>query len=237
MFFSFEAPKKIDPRPWLQIEQQGRMGSCAGHAGTSVSEYINWVDTGGGIVQLSRMFCYIAGQQESGISGDQGATITGVIQALKKMGICLEETFPYPSSYSDRLSPEAVSEAAQHKILQHSVLKSYDEVFQYLAAGLGAVEIGIPWTSSLANNRDGVIEAAAGQNYGGHALAIIGYTERKWPIMANSHGTGWGKNGFAEIHPRLFDEWGRDSYSELIGISDLQEYGVRELSFLENVRW
>ena len=127
--------------------------------------------------------------------------------------------------------------------MAHSILRSYDDVFQFLASGTGAVEIGIPWRGSFANN-DGVVDVAAGGTYGGHDVAIVGYVAdkkddrgRKFLILANSHGRQWGNNGFALIAPRLFDEWGRDNYSEMIGMSDLEEYRPRRVDWIQDSPW
>lgn len=237
---TFDAPEAIDPRGWLKIEDQGQVGSCSGHAMSSCCEVLNWIDTAGGEVQLSRMFAYLMGQKEDGIRGDNGATISGVVKSAKRNGICLESTFPYPGRYVSEIPDAAVGEAKDHKILQHQPLSNYADCFRWLATGAGVIEIGIPWRSDLANNRNGVIEQAGGQNYGGHALAIVGYTTRKdssgrnYLIMANSHGTGWGKNGFAEIAPSLFDAWGRDSYSEMIGVTDIEEFDGGRVDWLKN---
>ena len=121
---------------------------------------------------------------------------------------------------------------AHNKVRAHTVLTNggYEACFRCVAAG-HAIEIGIPWVESHAENRDGVLEQACGRNLGGHALAIVGYTRRvdregrKYLLMANSHGPEWGNNGWAEVAPCLFDQWARDGFSELIGISDLQTFG------------
>ena len=55
--------------------------------------------------------------------------------------------------------------------------------------------------------------------------------------MANAHGRKWGQNGFALIAPRLFDEWGRDDYSEMIGMSDLEEFDARHVDWINNSPW
>jgi hypothetical protein len=176
------------------------------------------------------MFAYLLAQRCDGLSGDKGATISGAVKAAKQYGICQESTFPYPGRYVTDVPEAAISEASQHRIKNHESLSGYDDCFKWLATGTGVIEIGIPWLGTLANNTNGVIDRADGIEYGGHALAIVGYTKRKdsrgrqYLLMANSHGTQWGAKGFAEIAPALFDEWGRDSYSEMIGMTDLEEY-------------
>lgn len=213
--------------------------NCAGHARSTVMEYINWIDTRGQVIQLSRMYAYLTAQMESGISGDQGATISGAMQAAKRRGCCLETTFPYPGRYTPTIPQAAHAEAKDHKLKNHAVLRDYSQCFNFLASGVGGIEIGIPWTSTLANNRTGVIESAGGQTYGGHALAIIGYTKRKdrqgrqYLLMFNSHGRQWAANGVAEIAPTLFDRWGQDRYSEMIGASDLEEFAPRKIDWTQ----
>lgn len=223
---AFKAPEEIDLRGWLKVEDQGQMGSCAGNSLASCEEVLAWIKTGKPI-QLSRMFAYLAAQRMSGIRGDQGATITGAIQAAMKMGCCYESTFPYPQQYTSNIPEAAIKEAKPNLVRNHSVLNSYAECFNWLAAGVGAIQIGIAWTSELANNKSGVIETDNGQNYGGHALAVVGFSKRtdsqgrRYLWMVNSHGLSWGRSGWAEVAPRLFDKWCREQQSEVIGITDL----------------
>lgn len=236
----FLAPEVIDHRAWLKIEDQGQIGSCAGHAMSSCCEVLNHIDTRGEKIELSRMWAYLIGQKHSGgnlLGRDAGATISGCVKGAKQEGICKEETFPYTGRYHTNLTPEAAKEAGEHKVLEHVVMRSYQQCFDWLASGVGVIEIGVPWTESLART-NGVINGSSGQQYGGHALAIVGYSERKdqsgrqYLWMANSHGMGWGNQGWAEVAPDLFDRWCRDQYSEVIGVSDLEEFAPRDLTWI-----
>lgn len=233
---SFRAPSQVDPRPWLPVENQGQIGSCAGHAITTSLEICNYISTQGRVTALSRMFSYLVGQQAAGLFGrDAGCTISGVVRAAKQVGCCREELFPYPTSYISAIPAAAQEEASQHRLQQHSVLNSYQRVFEFLAAGIGAVVIGVPWRQSLAET-EGVIERLQGTVYGGHAVALVGYTTRtandgrKYILLANSHGKDWGAAGFAEVAPRVIDAWCADvANCELIGVSDLQVFGPRPI--------
>jgi hypothetical protein len=231
--FAFRAPAApppvIDHRSWLKVENQGPVGSCAGHAGSSVAEVCNWIKSGGKVRQFSRMWCYLMGQKHCGLFGrDVGASIGGVVEALMQDGVPQESTFPYPGRYVTAIPQAAVTEAAPHKMGSHAVMRSYDDVFAFLASGIGAIEIGIDWTSSLANNTTGVIESVSGGSYGGHALG--GYSDRRdrqgrqYIWLVNSHGTGWGNQGWAEVAPDVIDQWIRTSDFEFIGMSDLAAY-------------
>jgi hypothetical protein len=233
---TYSAPDEI-LHPWLTIHNQGNMGSCSGHAISTCCEVLAYIQSGGTVIQYSRMFGYLAGQTFDNLLGsDNGATITGSVRGAVEMGSCLEDLFPYPQSYTRNI-PSAAKEAAKSRLVKsHSVLKSYDDCYKWLATGTGDIEIGISWTASFADNKDGVIEQQSGQVYGGHALAVVGYTKRvdnqgrKYLLMINSHGEGWGKMGRAEVAPALFDKWGKDRQSELIGVRDQSgDFGPRKV--------
>ena len=231
MLDTFTAPDSVDHRDWLKVENQGQMGSCTGHAMTTCLEICEYIDTEGNNIQLNRMFSYITGQTVSGLVGrDQGATIYGVVQAAKSYGICPEELWPYNSNkYTTKIPNQATSIAKEHRLQNHTRLNSYDEIFQFLAAGQGAIIIGIRWMSDHAN-AGAVLTKNGGRRLGGHALALTGYTSRERRkrsniIMTNSHGTGWGLNGHTEVEADLIDVWCADNYTDIYGVTDLQEFG------------
>lgn len=223
-------PEEINCRGWLKIENQGSQGSCSGHMLTSALEYCNWVQTQGGIVQLSRQFAYLNGQKHCGLFGsDQGGTIDGVCEAAKQDGVCLEDTFPYPGRYVTDIPQAAYDEAKGHKLRSYVFLHSYREVFNFIASGLGAVCCGVPWVDSFAQN-NGVIEQQYGNEYGWHAVPIVGFSKRKSAVgnnyvwLPNSHGREWGNDGWAEIAPQVIENWGNWGYV-MIGVSDLEDFG------------
>lgn len=230
-----DPPAVIDHRKWLLTENQGGVGSCAGHAGADCAQVCNWIATRGEAVRMSRMWCYLMGQKQSGLFGrDVGATISGVVGAMHRHGVPREETFPYPGAYRTAIPAAAHEEAKQHRILSVSPMRSYADCFTFLAAGLGGIQIGIDWTSSLAGNRDGVIEQVSGGSYGGHSVSLVGYSARRdsanrqYLWLHNSHGTGWGNRGWAEVSPRIIDDWiGRSGGNEFMGVSDLEAYERR----------
>ncbi|MFO1019234.1 MAG: C1 family peptidase [Planctomycetales bacterium] len=230
-----DAPPVIDHRNWLQTENQGGMGSCAGHAGADCAQVCNWIATRGEAVRMSRMFCYLTGQQESGLFGrDAGASISGVVSAMHKIGVPREETFPYPGVYTTRIPQQAFQEAEEHRIRSVSPMQRYADCFAFLALGIGAIQIGIDWTSSLANDRTGVIDRVWGGTLGGHSLSLVGYSARRddegrqYLWMHNSHGKSWGNRGWAEVSPRVIDHWLLNFNSgEFLGVSDLAAYERR----------
>lgn len=227
---SASIPDEIDARPWVTTENQGPVSSCYGHASSTVGEHCNYIQTGGSKAQFSRMYCYLTGQQEAGLFGsDQGCFIDAGVRALKKRGFCLETTFPYPGRYVTSIPQAAFDEGSSHKIQSHTVISSLDELIQFNGRGIGGVIGGIPWYGSFANARDGLIDSLGGGMFGWHAVAFIGYDSSKRPRLFNSHGTGWGEGGSAVIARDVMEALFRIQGSIFIGVSDLEQFGDREI--------
>ncbi len=233
---AFEVPAEIDHRAWLNVEDQGPMGSCVGNSRSSCEEICNYIGTGGAVIQLSRMFAYLTSQKECGLIGqDQGATIDGAAKASAEFGACLEATFPYPNPvrYSTGIPDAALTEGRLHVAKSHSVFTAYQQIFDFLASGVGAVQIGIDWVQSLIQST-GVVDSLSGQSAGGHALCLAGYSQRRdargrqYIWLVNSHGKRWGNQGWAEISPAVVDHWGQTG-QVMIGVSDLESYGPRTI--------
>lgn len=235
-----EPPDEIDHRGWLQIENQGAEGSCSGHATSSVLEVCNYIATGGDVIQLSRMFCYLSGQIEAGLIGsDCGCTIQGVVESAKKRGVCMEATFPYSGRYETGIPDAAVFEAGGHQARSHCVMQSERDCFTFLASGVGGIICGVPWIESLARN-PGVVEQLYGSTLGMHAIPLVGYSKtkdsqgRNFYWLPNSHGRQWGANGWAEISPSIVEYWIKSS-CVVIGVSDLAAYGPRKIKSFRGI--
>lgn len=223
----------FDPRTIIRVEDQGPMSSCTGHGGSSCLEACVYIDTSGTEknTQFSRMFAYLTAQKQSGIKGDSGATITGLVEGFKRVGCCQESLFPYPSRYTNRIPNEAQQGAGQYKIVNHTYLTTYQEVWDWISRGMGPVVIGITWHQELANN-SGVIETRdlSGGSLGGHCVFLWGWSERldnagrRYLWLGNSHGVGWGLRGWAEVAPNVVDAWGNNRNTEMIGVSDLTSF-------------
>lgn len=241
----FSAPEEIDPRPWHKVENQGQQGACQGHALTSCAEMCFNIATGQ-VQQFSRQAAYIWTQNKDGIRGDRGSTITGGEWVAKNVGFCLESLWPYQARYVIRppsSSMEACkADAAKRRIRTTSAMKSYDDCFKWLSAGLGGVELGIIWNASM--HGKGVIESynPSGRG-GGHAVAFLGYSARKdakgrkflW--LANSWGS-WGNKGYAEVAPAAVDAMFASKYTVMRGLSDLSGADIkpRPVDFSKEIR-
>ncbi len=229
-----DPPEEFDPRPWMKVEQQGSIGSCAGCARTNVLELCNYIQTGGDVIHLSKMFSYLTAQKLDGLLGaDQGSTITGNRKASEMIGNCLETTAPYPNPvrYTTQIPAVAYEEALKHRSRNHVYCRNYQDCWDFLSAGFGGVQIGVAWNSSW-TPRNGIIESVStGGGGGGHSVCMVGWTKRvdaegrHYLLVPNTWGPTWGTNGWAEVAPRVFDQIGGSRYTEMIGLSDLEHFG------------
>lgn len=207
---SFSAPADFVPpasmsfRDVMHVEDQGNVSSCVGHGGSSGLECLEYL-TNRGQVQFSRMGMYLEAQSQSGIHGDNGATISGCVQAMIKTGCPRESTFPYPGRYVTQVPAAATADAPHFKILGHQECNSAQEVFDWISQGKGPVVFGCDWYKTLMNPT-GPITAAMlrGPSVGGHCNLFCGYSGDNGPDGKpmiddlNSWGTRWCENGWAK---------------------------------------
>lgn len=247
MLMMGELPEEVDPRRhpkyaegFLQTENQGSIGSCQGNSLTECAEFCYMLATGL-VIQFSRMFAYLVTQMYDGIRSDRGSTLSGGTKAGREVGFCPEADAPYPGRYPGWgwVTDAMRKLAAKYKLKSHSVLKTVDEVKQYLGSGIGIVQIGISWNRSMTPDRYGCIRSFSGGG-GGHAIVLCGYVTDEtvgqrssagyWFILKNSWGRRWGLDGFAYVDPAAVRQMLGHRYSVFIGRSDMGDPKPRPIS-------
>lgn len=203
-------PNYRKPSEWLNIEHQGSMGSCQGQALSSCVEISYYFETGEEI-QLSRMYGYIKSQLIDGLRGDRGSTISAGGKVATKYGLPLESLWPYNGRYTQKIPSVAEEAAGKYKVAQAVRLESYEEVMEFLRAGLGAINIGVRWGS------------------GGHAVCIAEEHGNGGVNVANSWGESWGKQGWFQWDSRELKQKMRESYTSAVGITDMVDIEPREV--------
>ena len=211
-FDRLSVPGAIDPRSSMSLRDQQQLGSCSGASRTACEERLNQLATKTTArLLLSMMFAYLTNQKCCNCFGaDNGATISGSVQAAAQYGICHESLMPYTGQYSTEIPNSATSEGKAHLIQSHTVINDYDTAVQYLGTA-GVIQIGIPVGNAFQNCRGpltaNMVRQDARNPEGGHALAVIGYVsaetarangadDRKWLIGQNSWG---GAVGFRRL--------------------------------------
>lgn len=217
-------PSEFDPRGIIRTENQLAFSSCVGNAVSSCGEGCAYIDSGGELkLQFSRWGSYIWAQKESGMVGrDNGAMISGAVKASVRYGFCPEELWPYPSRYTTTVPSGAIEAASPYRLLSHVVIRGYDDGFAWQNQGKGPLLIGINWTAGLANNKGYVtLSDAKGRSMGGHAMCLWGWQADGCLWLLNSHGTGWGQQGWRPVRPEVIDYWAQTQ--EVYGLSDLKD--------------
>ncbi len=234
----YAAPDEIDPRRLMRHDKQGNMSSCQGFSLANCGEHL-WALTHGEFSnerQFSSLFAYLESQRFNKLLGrDEGSTISAGLKVAKDIGFLQESDLPYRTPYPSNartLVTDFMRElAGKFKIASHSWLESYQQIFDYIASGAGAVHTGTVWNNSFYAT-GGVLERISLANGGGHATAWLGYSKRKdsqgrnyiWRL--NSHNDSW-----TEIAPSVIDQLCRHQYTSIVGISDLSTPGPRDINW------
>lgn len=231
-------PELFDPSGWMKIEDQQQTNSCTGHGATTAAELLYWLATKGTVIQLSRMFAYITAQRIDGLAGrDEGATITGVVKALERDGVCLEELCPFTGRYFSALSPAAVADAQERQVLKHVEIESAEAAVDWIGGGMGAVVIGVPCGQLMFNVKD--VLSGADEGGGGHAMAVVGYDLRRRLLrVPGSWGTRYANNGWFWVPFSVFDRWCamvRSRVAEVWGVTNMEAPMPRDISFVDQM--
>lgn len=221
---TFAAPAVVDPRPWLRVENQGSIGSCQGNALSTCHEIAYKIATGDTSFQSSRRAAYIWSQRVDNIRGDQGSTLSAGMKVVQEMGLPTEATVPYfTAGYTAKIPNEekAKQEAQQYKIRKSVRMKSAQDVYDWLAAGFGGVQIGIMWPDSWMDPPAGKPLPSFRPGGGGHSTAIVGYLSENEFINANSWGEQWCDGGYGIVLRKDVDAFIRHRFSEVIAHTDM----------------
>lgn len=215
-------PESVDV-DWHRTENQGRMGSCQGFDLTSCLERLHFVRTRE-TVALSEIFAYLGSQRIDGISGDRGSTISGGVKLALQYGVPLEELTGYPSNYPGRgqrariLSEDNYAAGAPYKALSSwRVDEDLDAALDWIGGG-GAISIGVAYWSGMIPRDRIVRQFRPPRRYGGHAMAVLGYTREGHLVAVNSHG-----DGRYEITPEAWAQMLRHRYTVMIGLAGASE--------------
>ena len=217
----------LDPRQILTCHNQGPVGSCRGHSGSTIAEWIRVLITREiPALELSRAFMYYETQRIDGIRGDRGSTILGGTKLLLEVGIPPESLWPYKPVYNPTRPSnwnEILEESKPHKIVRQVRLQTYDALRAFLGTGQGGVDCGIQWSSAYAKP---VVERYSGGG-GGHAIALPTLSERKdsqgrpYVWMFNSHGERSGVAGWSEWSANFIEGAMKNRGNIFVGLTDM----------------
>lgn len=217
-------------------QDQGRQGSCVAWSSTyAARSIIEAASTGksGNEVAFSPAFVY----NQIGLEGCQGSYIQRAMDFMTQKGVVKAASFPYnPNDCGREPNSSHWAEAAQNRM--HGFTRLTDDagvdginvraVKEHLAKDAPVI-IGMMvggtfmepmagkelWTPTNADRQQ--------QGFGGHAMCVIGYDDRKQAFqIMNSWGPRWGNNGVAWVKYADFKEFTREAY----GIDPMPKKGA-----------
>lgn len=195
---------------WTELPNQGRQGSCAGHALSNCFQ-VALVQQFAVQTLFSRAAAYYTAQRFDGIKGDRGSTLNGC-QKVAESGLCLEVEWAYPSSYNNSI-PESSKGNMNFKMVGSRRVTDADMAWDLLSAGV-PIQTGVAWNSSF----EKTICDSYRSGGGGHSTMLFGIDEATGNAWNNnSWGLGWGDNGRNMWTKKFFaDIVKRDRYAVFV---------------------
>jgi hypothetical protein len=192
---------------------QGERDTCSLFAITALAEYESARRSPSPHRRLSEEFLIWAGNEASGLKGDQ-AMFYKAVHGLNALGICTEESMPYAdrSDAKRRPSEKALNDAKERsgrwKVewikrwdLQRSLTDAeIRHIKQALAQG-HPVACGFRWPKEM-KGHEILAVPPSDKVFDGHSVALVGYEEDSskpgggvfW--FRNSNGPRWGVDGY-----------------------------------------
>ncbi len=217
-------------------QNQGKQGSCVAwssvYAARTIVEAAS-TNQSGNSTAFSPAFVY----NQIGLEGCQGAYIQNAMEFMSNKGVVAYNDFPYDDQDCSR-QPNSMltNKASQNKL--HGFTRLTDgegvdginvrAVKEHLAKDAPVV-IGMMVGGTFMQGMMGKEmwapsdEDRSQMGFGGHAMCVIGYDDRKQAFqIMNSWGPEWGNNGVAWVRYADFKEFVREAY----GIDPMPKRGA-----------
>ena len=185
--------------PWLSLQYQGSQGACQGHALAHAFQ-VALTQEYSIQTKFSRACAYYLSQKEDGINGDRGSTLAGG-QKVAAKGICLEDEWPYPSRYNNRMPNSAVGRC-DFKMPGSKRITDADLAFSLIEAG-ACIQTGVAWNSSYEKE---VCDRLSSTRGGGHSTLLYGLDEKTGNAIHHNSWNNWQGDGRNQWTKRFLDE-------------------------------
>jgi hypothetical protein len=175
-------PVKVDYHDRLPpVRDQRPRETCVAFAALAAREcMLGSASTGS---DLSEQFLQWASKQRDGYPGDEKTTIRAAVAALKEVGVCLEQTWPYRRATGGYPPPiEASEQALSYRISDEMRLPPERYACQrMLADGLLVIFTATVhsywWRAHVCLSGDIRLPLVSEQGLGLHAMCMVGYED------------------------------------------------------------
>ena len=197
---------EVDPRAELpDVFDQGQLGSCTANAVAAAVEYdakLNGSDPG----FLSRLWIYFYERKLEGAPTDQdtGAMGRDGFKVCHKLGVPLENDWPYDIAKFSEQPPDSLDpEARHHRISNYRVVPRNLDAMKAVLSNRQTIAFGFTVYESFESPQvaqTGIMPLPSRneQTLGGHEVLLVGYlkNEPNYGLVRNSWGTDWGMQGY-----------------------------------------
>jgi C1A family cysteine protease len=209
--FAYKVPKKVtlpkivDLRPNCpDVYDQGELGSCTANAIAAAVQFDMIKQNNKNPFMPSRLFIYFNERvMEHTVNSDAGAEIRDGIKSVVKQGVCPESLWKYNIPKFTIKPPATAYKAAlkEQAMVYNRLNVEISSLKNCLAQGFPFV-FGMSVYSSFESDKvtkNGIVPMPKPKEtlMGGHAVMCVGYDDtKKWLIVRNSWGLGWGDKGY-----------------------------------------
>ena len=215
-------PTRVDHRRVQSpIRDQGYLNSCVCFASIAAMEALIEED-----IDLSEWHAFIEfnGVRRLSLEGPRLPYISSwqVVWRVLRLGVCEEESLPYPDTYTQQHLPKGVWDPVEIPPrwrvrdfiwLSEEEAKDPSILEGFLAAGY-CIPMSLEWPLEEleSSSRDGLLRAN-GEDYGKHATLFVGYDrEDRVFIFRNSMGENWGDDGYGRVPYDYVRDRARDTF-------------------------
>lgn len=200
-------PDHVDLSSFLPpVQGQGEISSCAAWSTVYYARtLLEQKERRWGAADRNHEFSPLYSYNQITKGQNTGTAIEDHMTILRDQGIVSLSDFPYVDQLDVQPGDDLVSKAAELKIEGfREIPRDGDSVDlravkTFLAQGLPVVG-GFEIFEDFEDYRGGVYQTTSGTSVGGHAMAVVGYDDRRQALrIVNSWGPDWGEGGFAWV--------------------------------------
>ncbi len=210
---------------WWKIRDQKRTGACVGFA--TADGVLRWHYVQAGLIrrseQTSPRFVWMANKETDDVTAypttfieTAGTQTKWALRIARKYGCVSERNLPMENGLYTGSTVSFYTMAANLRIKAYFNLGRNLEIWRYWIGVQGPILTRLNCDASWMNatrTRSHLKTYPTGRLYGGHAVALVGYT-KDYFIVRNSWGTGWGDRGFAYA----WDSYAQNAFTEAYGV-------------------